>query len=293
MAQSHLEQVLTATGLPADQVKALVDLADDAPDFKTDAFVAPIRTNVETAVKNDPAFYESLNKENLPKDFLKTIESEQYGRAANIVRTTMLKATGLSEQDFADLGETGKKIEIFTPAFVAKLSAGKVTDKELQTKLMEANAKIQEMEQGQPEIEAKFKTQYEQKWNEQISNTNVLTSLTAVEGLKAPAKYLAGDIVSQLRGKYHLHNNETGGTEIRQKDKPDLKVLVDNGTKELTLVGAIQSILEADKLVDPKKTTTSTTTTTVTTEGGKGFKMSSNVNDKVAKRIAEDAKAGG
>jgi hypothetical protein len=56
MAQVHLEQVLTAAGLPADQVKTLVELPADAKDFKTDDHIVPIRTNVETQVKNDPSW---------------------------------------------------------------------------------------------------------------------------------------------------------------------------------------------------------------------------------------------
>jgi hypothetical protein len=103
---------------------------------------------------------------------------------------------------------------------------------------------------------------------------------------------LAPSILAQLNGKYAFAVD--GDTvEIRQKDKPDLKVLVDNGTKPLTLEAAISSILETDGLVDKKKTTTTTTTTTKVDTGATGLKISTNVNDKINKRLAEDAKAGG
>jgi hypothetical protein len=292
MAQVHLEQVLTATGLPADQVKALVELPADAPDFKADPFVAPIRTNVETAVKNDPKFYEGLNKENLPKDFLKTIESEQYGRAANIVRTTMLKAVGLKEDDFKELGEDAKKIEVFTPAFTKKLTEGKVTDKELQQKLIEANNQIETLTTQGTELEKKYADKYTQELASYQFQAGVLAQLAQVAGLKAPAKYLVDTVATALKSKfgYEIVN---GVPELRQKDKPALKVLTANGTKELTLQDAIGEILKADDLVDPKKTTKQETTTTVVTTTGDGLKVTKGVSDKMARRIAEEKKAAG
>jgi hypothetical protein len=286
--QKHLEEVLTASGLPADQVKALVELPEDAKDFKPDVYVTPIHTTAETKVKNDPKFYEGLNKENLPKEFLKTLESEQYGRAANILRTNVLKASGLSEKDFEALGEDGKKIDVFTPAFIKKVTDGKVTDKELQQKLIEAHKELEELKTGQPELEKKYQSAADAKIADFQISAAVLTTLASVQGLKAPAKYLNGDIVRQLRTKYGFQISD-GNVEIRQKDKPDLKVLVDN--KELTLAAAIGQILEADGLID-KKTTTKVETK-VEGDGKNGLKISSNVDDKIKNRIAQDAKAAG
>jgi len=290
MAQTHLADVLKATGLPEDQVKALSELPDDTKDFKTDAYVAPIRTNVETQVKNDPKFYEGLNRDNLPKEFLKTLESEQYGRSAAQVRANMLKAVGLTDKDFTELGDEGKKIDVFTPAFVKKLSEGKVGDKELQAKLIEANTKISEMETAIPTLEAKFKTEYEGKINDFQFASQVATELASVKGLRAPAKYLVGDISTQLKSKYAIVVTN-GVAEVKQKDKPTLDVLTDNGKKILSLSGAIQLILDSDDLVDKKQTTTTTTTTQVNTTNGE-LKITKNVNDKISKRLKEDQNAG-
>lgn len=290
MAQVHLEQVLTAAGLTPDQVKAVVELPADAPEFKTDDYVAPIRTNVETAVKNDPKFYEGLNKENLPPAFVKQLESEQYGRSAAQVRTNMMKALGLKEDDFKELGDDGKKIEVFGPAFAKKIAEGKVTDKELQTKLMEANTQIEQLTGKEAEIEKKYADKYAATVTEFQIAGGVLSTLANVQGLKAPAKYLAEGITNQLKAKYGFEM-VNGVPELRQKDKPTLKVLTANGTKEVTLGDAIGEILKADGLIDPKQTTTSTTTTTVKTDGD-GLKISKSVNDKMQKRIAEDEKAG-
>lgn len=289
--QKHLEEVLTAAGLPADQVAALVALPDDAKDFKTDAYVAPVRTTIETQVKNDPKFYEGLNKENLPKEFVKQLEQEQYGRAAVIVRGNMLKAVGLNEKDFDALGEDGKKIEVFTPAFVKKLSEGKVTDKELQQKLIDANTKIAELEGAGPQLEEKYKGQYEKQLNEDKAQFVVLASLAQVEGLKAPANFIADKITARLRDKYAI---VVSGLEavVRQKDKPDLKVLID-GKTELTLNDAIKVELIAANLVDDpkKKTEKKDGKVVVEVEPGKGdFKLNTHVNDKISKRLAEEGK---
>lgn len=287
MAQTHLVEVLKGVGLPEDQVKALTDLPEDTKDFKTDEYIAPVHTTIETKVKNDPKFYEGLNRENLPKEFLKTLETEQYGRAASIVRANMLKAVGLSDKDFQELGDEGKKIDIFTPAFVKKLSDGKVGDKELQAKLIEANQKIQELEANAPKLEEKYRGQYETQIKDFTLKSGILAQLASAQGLKAPAAFIVDKLTADLKNKYGFEVSDTT-IELRQKDKPALKVLYDNGTKELTLALAIEQYLKEADLIEAKKTTTTTPTTVKTGDGG--LKISGHVNDKMAKRIAEDAK---
>src|SRR4051812_40104623 len=247
--QQHLEQVLTTAGLSADQVKALVELPADHKDFKADEYVTPIRTVVETGVKNDPKFYEGLNRDHFPKEFLQKLESDQYGRAVNVVKGNLIKAAGLTDAEFQALGEEGKKIEVFTPAFIKKITEGKVGSTELQAKLIEANQKIQTLEGNVPELEKGFKTKYETQFNDEKGAFVVLASLSGVTGLKVPPTYIAEKITAELRSKYHLGITGVTGV-IRQKDKTDLAVLTDNGTKELTLGGAIQEILVRDGLID-------------------------------------------
>lgn len=289
MAQIHLEQVLTAAGLTEDQVKALAEMPADAKEFKTDEHVAPIRTVTETAVKNDPKFYEGLNRENLPKEFVKQLEAEQYGRSAAQVRTNMMKALGLKDEDFKDLGEEGKKIEVFGPAFVKKLSEGKVTDKELQQKLIEANTEIEKLKGLEVELEKKYSDKTAAEMANFQFSAGVIAQLASVPGLKAPAKYLAETVTQQLKAKFAFEI-VNGLPELRQKDKPTLKVLTANGTKELTMADAILDILKADDLVDNKKTTKEEKISTVVTTGGDGLKIGKHVNDKMAKRLQEDQK---
>lgn len=293
MAQQHLDQVLTAVGLAPEQVKAIMDLPAETADFKPDPYVAPVHATIETKVKNDPKFYEGINKESIPKDFLKTIEQEQYGRAATIVRTTMLKAVGLTEDEFKDLGENGRKIEVFTPAFVAKMNKGDVSAKELQQKLMEANQTIEQLNGKEPELEKKYSALADTRVAEFQFNASVLGQLAQVEGLKAPAQYIVDNVAAQLRGQY-AYAIVNGKAELRQKDHPELQVMAAGGTKALTIGEAIAGILEKDGLITPKTTTKTggSTTIDVKTEGGT-LVMSKNVNDKVAKRIAEDKRAAG
>jgi hypothetical protein len=196
---------------------------------------------------------------------------------------------GMSEKDFSDLGEDGKKLDIFLPAFVKKLSEGKVGDKELQAKLIEANTEIEKLKGQFPEIENRFKGEFESKMNDFAINQSILTILASVPGLTAPAKYVSERLIKDLKAKYGF-SVEGDSVELRQKEKPTLKVLIDNGTKELTLTAAINQILEADGLVD-KKRTTATTTTTKVDVGQNGLVMHQKVNDKVRKRIEEDQRA--
>ena len=289
MAQNHIELVLKTAGLPDDQIKALNDLPEDSKDFKPDQFIAPIKSTFENQVKNDPKFYEGLNKENLPKEFIQKLETEQYGRSASIVRQNILKTMGMSEKDFSDLGEDGKKLDIFLPAFVKKLSEGKVGDKELQAKLIEANTEIEKLKGQFPEIENKFKGEFESKMNDFAINQSILTILASVPGLTAPAKYVSERLIKDLKAKYGF-SVEGDSVELRQKEKPTLKILIENGTKELTLTAAINQILEADGLVDKKRTTVTTQTTKVDV-GQNGLVMHQKVNDKVRKRIEEDQRA--
>lgn len=291
MSQTHLQQVLTAAGLPEDQVKALVDLKDDAPDFKPDTFVAPVHTAVETNLKNDSKFFEGITKEQLTTHnpaLLKTLESEQYGRSASIVRSNLLKAVALTEKDFADLGDEGKKIEVFTPALIKKITEGKITDKELQTKLMEATDEITALKAATPELEKKYKAEADQALNERSFDLIVLSLLAQVPGLKAPALVAPG-VIQQLKAKYG-YAVQGLTAELRQKDKPDLKVLVNN--KELSLLDAVKDLVK-DAVVAPAKGEPDKGTVKVSLTGEKGeLKLNGHVSKKVQAVLDAEQKNG-
>lgn len=294
MAQQHLEQVLTAAGLTEAQVKELAGLAADAADFKTDGYIAPIHTGVENKLINSPEFYAKINKESVPKEFLKTIETEQYGRAANIVRSTMLKAVGMTEKDFQDLGDEGKKIEVFTPKFVERLNKGDVSAKELQQKLMAANQEIEQLKGLEPELQKKYEGQFETRIAEYQLNGSALAHLASVQGLKAPADLVVDKLVSNLKGKYAFVI-VNGVPEPRQLSNPQLKAMNAANTKALTFAEVMDQEIADRKLVEPKKTDKVNGTDTIDVDPDKkgGLKMHKGVSAKVQNRLEQDKKNAG
>src|SRR5262249_47070283 len=111
--------------------------------------------------------------------------------------------------------------------------------------------------------------------------------------LKVQAGLIADKITARLRDKYAIVVNGLEAV-IRQKDKPDLKVLPD-GKTELTLNDAIMAELKAVDAVTvtTKKTEKKGGTVTIEAEPASGdFKLNSHVNDKVSKRLAEEEKSG-
>lgn len=178
------------------------------------------------------------------------------------------------------------------PAFVKKLSEGKVSDKELQQKLIEATNKVAELEAAGPELEKKYKGEYETKLNSEKAQFVVLAGLAQVQGLKAPPAYIADKITAKLQAKYDI---VIDGVEakVRQKGKPDLLVLVDN--KELTFADAILGIVKADGLIEEPKGKVDPKTGKVIVEAEPTktgeFKLNGHVNDKIAKRIESEKTA--
>lgn len=293
MAHTHLEQVATAAGLTPDAVKAIVELPADAKDFTPDAHVTALRDNVATALKNDAAFYEGLTVDKLPQPVQKALEAQQYGRAATIARTNMLKTAGLKEDDFKELGEEGKKLDVFIPALIAKFAAGKITDKQLQEGLQKANQELEELKGQLPTLEKKYADQYETKVAGFQNSANVLATIAQVPGLKVPASLVGRAVQEKLAATYALVL-VNGQTELRQLSNPQLKVLVDNGTKELTLERAVTEILNTEKAIDEgaaKKATTKETGKTEIENNGDGtLKLSTHVNGRLAKRLEQESK---
>lgn len=293
MAQTHLEQVATAAGLTPEAVKAIIELPADAKDFKTDEHVTALHGVVGNALKNDAKFYEDLTIEKLPPTVKKALEQEQYGRAANIARSNMLKNANLTEKDFEELGEEGKKLDKFIPALMAKFSAGKITDKQLQEGMLKAKQELEQLKDQLPGLEKKYADQYETRVAGFQNSANVLATIAQVPGLKVPASLVGRAIQDQLAANYTLVL-VNGQTELRQLDKPELKVLVDNGTKELTLERAVTELLTKEKAIDEeaaKKSTTKVNGKTEIENDGKGnLKLSPHVNGRLAKRMEQEAK---
>jgi hypothetical protein len=295
MAQKHLEQVLTAGGLTPDQVKAIVDLKDDATDFKAEDQIAPILTSVETRIKNDPKFYEGINETNLPKEFLRKLEGAQYGRSATEVRKNVIANLGLNEADFA--GDEFKPLDKFLPAVLAKITSGKLTDKDLQQKLVEANTKLAQMEADLPNVEKRHKDAAEERISNMTFDLQVMTTLGSVPGLKVGAAVISDKIAAMIKSKYAFEI--VGGiAEPRQKDKPTLAAMSTDGKKILTLKDVVEETAKSLDVIDPewdkkKKTVQQNgkTTLDVDPEAGKGFKVSPHVKGKIEKQIEKEKEA--
>lgn len=293
----HIKQLLTALNVPDDKIKAVMELPPEkVAEFKPDEIVTLVRSNTAETIKNDPEFWKALDEKNVNEDFRKRIETAQYGRAANIARTNILKATGLKEEDFKDLGEDGKKLDVFIPAIVKKITEGKVTDKTMQEQLMKVTEELNKLKEEAPTTEQKIRDEYTGKMTEEKFDFIVLSRVASTPGLKVPAHYVSDKIAAQLKED---HNFVVSGTraELRQKANKELKVL-ENG-KEVTLDAAIQKILKADGLIDEKAAAAASGggnpkgTVTVEVEGSQNGLQLGHVNDKISQRLQEEKASAG
>lgn len=247
MAQTHLETVLTGFGITGEELKSIMELPEDHKDFKAEDYTGKIRTGVEAALKNDAKFWEGLDENNIGEPLKKKIETQQYGRAASIVKQKFLKTLGMSDADIADLSDDDKaKFETVVAKVSEKFANSKVTDKELQQQLIAERKKFEELEASLPEKESTFKTQLEQQYSSRALGLIALSELSRIEGLTSPAKYVLPALLQELNDTYSFVVNEFEAVPM-QKDKPALKVL--DGTKELTMTDVITKILTRDGLI--------------------------------------------
>jgi hypothetical protein len=284
MAQEHLNTLITSAGIEAADIEAILALPADAKpeDFKVDDYVGKIKTNIETQVKNDPKFWESLSTENVHADFKKKLESEQYGRAANITRQKVLKGLGLTEADITDLPEEDKnKLEVFVTKAAEKFAATKSSDKQLQQQLVETRKKLEDLELDIPTREGKIKQDYETKFNSEKLDFIILAELATVENLKAPAQYLVAKLAAELKDEYAFVVNGLSALP-KQKANPNLDVL--DGSKAVTLKELMVKKLTADGLIAapaaPGKTGGKVTVDVHPDEKG-GLGISSHIMDKI------------
>lgn len=282
MAQTHLNTVLTEAGLEAADIESILAVAEDATDFDAKAVVGKITSARETALKNDPKFWEALDENNVNEAFKKKIEAQQYGRAANIVRQKTLKTLGLVEDDFKDLPEEDKnKLEVFITKAAEKYATSKAGDKDLQQQLVSARKKLEELELDIPAREGKIKQDFEAKFNDEKLDFIILAELATVANLKAPAQYLVQKLSAELREE-NAFVVEGLKASPKQKANPALDVL--DGAKVLTLKDLIVRKLTADGLIeaapDPTKLK-QRTTVEVDPDGKGGLEISGHIAEKI------------
>ena len=276
MAQEHLNSLITGSGLEAADIEAIMALP--AGDSDLTAYATKVHNAVETQIKNDPKFWETLDENNVNEGLKKKIEAQQYGRAANIVRQKVLKAAGLKEEDLGEMTDEEKKsLETYIGKTFEKYASTKVSDKQLQADLVAARKKYEDLEVDIPVREGKIKQDYETKANNEKLDFIILAELATIENLKAPATYLIKELAASLKDENAFVINGIKATP-KQKANPNLDVL--EGSKALTLKDLIVKKLKADGLIaEPAKSgsTKGTTKVDVEPDGTGGLKISSHI----------------
>lgn len=283
----YIEKLLATLGVPSEKVSEIVNTPDgDVEKINHDDIINGITTNISEKIKNDPVFWSTLDDKNLPTEFLKKVEATQYGRAVNIVRHNLLKNFGMSEKEFDDLGEEAKKIEVFSKIFIKKLSEGKINDKQLQEDLISANQKIKELESKPAEIEERLTNEHKERSDSEKFDFIVLSSLSSVKDLKVPPNYIFSKITERLKSLYNYELNGLN-VDLRQKENKNLKVLINNGSEEMTLNHAINKMLKEDGLIDEKNNRSANKVEIDVAQGG-GLAVSSHILQRVNTRIKEE-----
>lgn len=247
MAQQHLNTVLTAAGIEQAEIDKIIALPAEDTTFKPDDYVGKIYTTAETKVKNDPKFWEGLDENNVNETLKKKIESQQYGRANNIVRQKVMKVFGLKDEDLADMTEEEKKsLETFVTKSAEKYTSTKTTAPQVQKELIEARTELEKLKAEIPVNEGKLKTALETEYNNKNLDFIILAELSTIPDLKAPAQYLLANIAAQLKEENAFVINGHKALP-KQKANPALDVL--DGAKVLTLKDLIIKKLTADGLI--------------------------------------------
>ncbi len=288
----HIETLLTSAGLPAEDVTTIVNLPEaDQETFDVNPYVEKVRTNYKTQLQNDPDFFNELTLEKLPASIKKQVENGQFGRASKIVLDKFIKGIGMTEADYADLPqETKDKIELLIPAIAEKWTKTKAGDKQVQADLIEARKKLEEYDGYEEKIKGQYETEANQKINAGIFKAILISELSAIPGLKIKAAHIAKAAEDILTSKYAFERVGDFGIELRQKGNPQMKVLKDNSSHELTLKEVIQSISieegwAGEENVDEK----GSGKFKVETKKDGTLHMAPHVRDKISNKIKSEA----
>lgn len=286
---NHIETLLTSIGIPSEDITKITSLKEE-DDFDATPYADKVKTNYQTQLQNDPAFFNDITLDKLPPEIKKNIETSQYARAANITVDKFLKGIGMSKEDFNDLpDETKNKLELFIPAISEKYAKTKSGDKETQAQLIEARRKIEEFDGYEEKVKTKYETESNQKITSAIFNAVLIGELSSIEGLKIPASDIAQKANEILQSKYAFEKVGDFGIELRQKVNPQMKVLKDNTSHELSLKEALSDIAKERNWINEKKDEGSGSGTfKVIPTNGQLSMIAPHVLDKISKKIAAE-----
>lgn len=250
--EAQTKQVLSSLGLADDKILELENLpADKLADFKPDDLVGLITTGVKTKVLNDPTFYDTLTADKLPEAVRKKMETGQYENFINELSTVAVKKLGLVEGEDFTKDDARKASLMFEKA--AKAYLGKnATNKDL----VKIQSDLQEALTQKTELETSLPTKILEAVNkEKLTSGSVIEKLAGmhklslVEGMKVKPSLIIDSIMSKMKGQATItFDPETMEFAVMQKDHPTLALLKDG--KAVTFDALLQSILEAEKLID-------------------------------------------
>ena len=251
----HIQDILIAAGIPAEDAEKIDSLPEaDQATFDSKPYMDKVKESYKTQFQNDPDFFTDLTLEKLPPAVKKKVESAQYGRAANVMRDKFLKGLGMSDADISDLtDEQREKLEQFIPAVTEKYAKTKAGDKQLQQDLIEARKKLEGYDGYEDKIKVKYETESNQKIAAAIFRANLIGELSRIPGLKISASDIAKTADEIVNSKYAFERVGDFGVELRQKANPQMKVLKDNSSHELTLSEALLEIAKERKWVEEEK----------------------------------------
>jgi len=251
----HIQDILIAAGIPAEDAEKIDSLPEaDQATFDSKPYMDKVKESYKTQFQNDPEFFTDLTLEKLPPAVKKKVESAQYGRAANVMRDKFLKGLGMSDADIADLtDEQREKLEQFIPAVTEKYAKTKAGDKQLQQDLIEARKKLEGYDGYEDKIKVKYETESNQKIAAAIFRANLIGELSRIPGLKISASDIAKTADEIVNSKYAFERVGDFGVELRQKANPQMKVLKDNSSHELTLSEALLEIAKERKWVEEEQ----------------------------------------
>lgn len=291
---SHIETVLTSVGFSPEDATKIASLPEaEQAAFDAKPYAEKVKANYATQFSNDPEFFSSITIEKLPPAIKKQMESAQYARATNVAKGAIAKSLGFTPEQIKDLEvEDFKALDFYVPAIVDKWTKTKAGDKELQQQLIDAR---KQLEKYGPDFEKDVETKYETKAEERITgaifNAALVGELAAIPGLKINAADIAKTAHEILSNKYAFERVGDYSVELRQKANPQMKVLKNNSSQELTLKDALLEVatergwVEAD---DPTKKKQSGILTVEPKKGQLVMTTSPHIANKIAAKMATE-----
>lgn len=294
-----VETLLTSVGLPAEDIAKIVALPEEEQEkFDVSPYAEKVKGNYQTQFKNDPAFFKDLTLDSLPPATKKILEGEQYGRLSNVGKDKLLKGLGMSEADFEDVPEEQRKrLETFVPIALERWTKKNSGAKDVQEQLIAERKKNEDYQKKygpdyEKEVETKHQTAADVKVTAAIFNAALIGELSAIPGLKIPATDIAATANGILQSKYGFERVGDYSVELRQKANPQMKVLKNGSSQELTLKDALLEIAtERNWIEKPQVSTTGTGTAATVIPNNNGqleMVVAPHIKDKISKKIASE-----